>query len=91
MSKPIKYFFDDLNRMSVSFSGDKQVNTVIQAVNNMLNNQYLWCNHGWTLRELSAQMPVRGIPTMSFGPGIQQTFSDGTMDKEERVSKLVIE
>jgi len=88
ISHSIKYFFDNLNKMGVSFSGEKQVNTVIQAVDNMHNNQHLWCNHGWTPRELSAQMPSRGVPTMSFGPGIQQTFADGTMDKDEFISKL---
>ncbi len=88
ISDSIKYFFDDLNRMGVSFSRNKQPNTAIQAVSNMLNNQHLWCNRGWTPHELFTQAPVRSMPTMSFGPGMQQAFADGTMDKDELVRKL---
>ena len=29
-----------------------------------------------------------GAPSISFGPGIQEAFADGTMDKNELVRKI---
>ena len=84
----IKYFFDDLLTMGVALSGEKQANAIVRSVNDMHNNQHLWCNHGWTPLELSAQMPFQGMPTMSFGPGMQRAFADGAMDKEELIRRL---
>lgn len=87
-SNSIKYFFDDLNAMGVSFSGDKQVNTILRASNNMHNNQHLWCNRGWTPHALSKQMQPKGPRTMSFGPGLKQAFADGTLDQDELIRKM---
>ena len=86
-TKSLECFFDDLTAMGVSFSGDKQVNAILRVVNDMRNNQHLWCNHGWTPHELSAEM-AGGIPTMSFGPGMQRAFADGTLDKDAIVRRL---
>ena len=29
-----------------------------------------------------------GVPSISFGPGLQQAFADGTMDKGDLIRKI---
>lgn len=88
ISRFIEYFFDDLNAMGVRLKGEKQVNDILRLVNNMHNNQHLWCNRGWTPKELSKQISAWDMPTLSFGPNIQKAFSDGSMNKEELIREL---
>lgn len=84
----IGYFFDDLNVMGVAFSDESQINKIVKAINDMHNNQNLWCNHGWTPRALAMLTPRRGVPTISFGAGIQKAFADGAINKKELTEKL---
>ena len=84
----LKYFFDDLNVMGVALSDERQVNKIVGVINDMHNNQNLWCNHGWTPRALAMLTPRSGVPTISFGPGIQKAFADGVIDKKELTKKL---
>ncbi len=51
-----KSFFEDLTAMGVVLSSDRQINALLNAITETCNNQHLWCNHGWTTRELSARM-----------------------------------
>lgn len=87
-TKIIEYFFDDLTKMGVVLSDDKQVNEILAAIQNMLNNQNLWRNHGWTPNELQKRMQPSNFLTISFSPGIQKAFADNTIDKNELVKKL---
>lgn len=52
------------------------------------NGSRLWCLRGWTPNELAAMHGNTGAPSISFGPSIQKTFADGTMDKSELVRKI---
>ena len=52
------------------------------------NGSRLWCLRGWTPNELAAMHGNTGAPSISFVPGIQEAFADGTMDKNELVRKI---
>ncbi len=83
-----KSFFDDLRAMGVVLSNDGQPNELLNAITETCNNQHIWRNHGWTPNELSARMRYGGTPTISFGPGMQKAFADGSMDKDE-ISRIL--
>lgn len=84
----IDSFFEDLTAMGVMLFDRNQAETLLQAIYDMCNNQHLWCNRGWTPTELSSRMRGSEMPTVSFGPGLRKAFADGTMNKDEIVSKL---
>ncbi len=81
-------FFEDLTAMGVMLSGKYQLNTLIEAIYDMCNNQHLWCNHGWTPNALAAHSSSTGMPTITFGPGIQKAFAEGAIDKDEALRIL---
>lgn len=84
----LEYFLDDLNAMGVTLSSEKEFNELARTVNDMHNHQNLWCHRGWSPRALFGQVEMRGKPTVSFGPGLQKAFADGTMDQDEIVQAL---
>lgn len=84
----IEWFIDDLTAMGVVFSGEKQLQTLINAATEMHNHQHLWANRGWAPDDMSRQRRGHGIPPICFGPGIQKAFADGTMDKAEMIQEL---
>ncbi|MBE6908997.1 MAG: hypothetical protein E7474_05270 [Ruminococcaceae bacterium] len=86
-SKSIEYFFDSLTEMGVVLPS-KQSEKLLALITDMNNNQHLWCNHGWTPSDLSAQFSGSVRPMLSFGPGIQQAFANGSMDRTELERKM---
>lgn len=86
-SRNIEYFFDSLTEMGVVLHMN-QTEKLIRAITDMNNNQHLWCNHGWTPRELSAQFAGSMQPKLLFGPGMQEAFANGIMDRAELERKL---
>ncbi len=82
----IRNILDDLNVMGVDLT-EKQFDRLAEDVNDMHNNQNLWCNHGWTPIELVRLSP-RGPVAMSFGPGLRELFEDGTLDRDNMVRRL---
>ena len=52
------------------------------------NNSRLWCIKGWTPNELANQSRSSRPRAISFGPGIQHAFSEGSIDKEELFSQI---
>ena len=65
-----------------------QLSTLMRLMMQYHNGSRLWCLRGWTPNELAAMHGNTGAPSISFGPGIQEAFSDGTMDKNELVRKI---
>ena len=53
-----------------------------------INGSRLWCLRGWKPNELADMHGNSGVPSISFGPGLQQAFADGTMDKGDLVRKI---
>ena len=83
----IEYFFDRLAEMGVVLRMN-QVKKLMQAITDMSNNQHLWCNHGWTPRELSAQFAGLRQPKLLFGTSMQRAFADGSVDRGDLECKL---
>ena len=52
------------------------------------NNSRLWCLSGWKPIELVAIYRGRGPTAISFGPGMQKAFADGSLDRDELVKKF---
>ena len=67
---------------------EKQQDTLMRLMMQYHNGSRLWCLRGWTPNELAAMHGNTGAPSISFGPGIQEAFADGTMDKNELVRKI---
>ena len=70
---------------------EKQLKKLLNDLMDLHNNLHLWCNRGWTSKELGAKEMVsspKGLPSIVFGPNMKKMFEDGTMDKDELVKKL---
>ena len=67
---------------------EKQQDTLMRLMMQYHNGSRLWCLRGWTPNELAGMHGNTGTPSISFGPGIQNAFADGTMDKSEFVRKI---
>ena len=67
---------------------EAQHSTLMRLMMQYHNGSRLWCLRGWTPNELAAMYGNTGAPSISFGPGIQKMFADGTMDKNELVRKI---
>ncbi len=67
---------------------ETQHSTLMRLMMQYHNGSRLWCLRGWTPSELAAKHGNTGAPSISFGPGIQEAFADGTMDKNELVRKI---
>ena len=67
---------------------ETQHSTLMRLMMQYHNGSRLWCLRGWTPNELAVMHGNTGAPSISFGPGIQEAFADGTMDKNELVRKI---
>ena len=67
---------------------ETQHSTLMWLMMQYHNGSRLWCLRGWTPNELAAMHGNTGAPSISFVPGIQEAFADGTMDKNELVRKI---
>lgn len=85
----LKYFTDDLTEMGVLLT-KKQAVHLIQSLMDYYSHLHLWCNCGWTLPELTEKIygSRQVMPQIQFGPGMEKAFADGSLDREELVSKL---
>ncbi len=79
----IQTVLDELDEVGVRIS-EKELRILIDIVNEYHNTSHLWCLSGWAPSDLAKA--YGGVPgAVSFGPGIQKAFSEGTMDKDELV------
>ena len=85
----LNYFMADLTEMGVLLT-EGQADYLIKSLMWYHNHLHLWCNCGWTPVEMSEKIFGSGqaMPQIQFGPGIEKAFTDGTIDREELVSKL---
>ena len=67
---------------------ETQHSTLMRLMMQYHNGSRLRCLRGWTPNELAAMHGNTGAPSISFVPGIQEAFADGTMDKNELVRKI---
>ena len=53
------------------------------------NGSRLWCLRGWKPNEPADMHGGNsGVPSISFGPGLQRAFAEGIMDKGDLVRKI---
>ena len=67
---------------------EKQQDTLMRLIVQYHNGSRLWCPRGWKPNELADMHGNSDVPSISFGPGLQQAFADGTMDKGDLVRKI---
>ena len=65
-----------------------QAEELMRLIMELRNNSRQWCISGWKPVELAQRYKPQGKPAISFGPGIQQAFANGDMDREEMVRQL---
>ena len=89
MTKHLEYIMEELEEAGVCLT-DKQLEKLLKLVSAFHNNSRLWGLSGWKPVELARMTLSRGLPAISFGPGLQKAFADGTMNKEliEGIRKL---
>lgn len=66
----------------------KQFETLMQLMQDANNHSHLWSNCGWTPIALRQRYGNPAPRSMSFGPGLQQAFAKGDIDKNELIEKL---
>ena len=52
------------------------------------NNSRLGCLSGWKPDEPAAMYSGNGPTAISFGPGMQQGFAEGALDRDELVREI---
>lgn len=87
MTKHLEYITEELEEAGVCLT-DKQLEKLLELVSAFHNNSNLWGLSGWKPVELARMTLCRGMPAISFGPGLQKAFADGTMNKEELVEGI---
>ena len=82
----MKFLFTELEEVGVQLS-EKQLNKLIEFINEVNNNTHIWVNRGWTPRELAGQYMRNnaGPQAISFGPGVEKAISEGMMNREELI------
>ena len=83
----VQWFIDELEEAGVEMTQEK-IEKLLKLTTDYHNNSHLWCLSGWKPSELAAMFRGNGPMSISFGPGMQQAFADGHLDKEELVREM---
>ena len=83
----IQNLTDELHEVGVCLT-KKQQDTLMRLMIQYHNGSRLWCLRGWKPNELADMHGNSGVPSISFGPGLQQAFADGIMDKGDLIRKI---
>ena len=83
----LQWILDELNEAGVEIT-QEQVETLLRLITDYHNNSRLWCLFGWKPSELAKMYQGRGPTAISFGPGMQKAFADGSLDRDELVRKI---
>ena len=78
---------NELHEVGVRLT-EKQQDMLMQLIVQYHNGSRLWCLRGWKPNELADMHGNSDVPSISFGPGLQQAFADGIMDKGDLVRKI---
>ena len=78
---------NELHEVGVRLT-EKQQDTLMRLIVQYHNGSRLWCLRGWKPNELADMHGNSGVPSISFGPGLQQAFADGIMDKGDLIRKI---
>ena len=86
----IRFLTQELEEVGVQLT-EKELKQLLQLLNDYHNHTHLWCIRGWAPSELhktSMSDGQPGIPSITFGPGMQKAFADGTLNKNELIAML---
>ena len=84
----IRLLVDEINEAGVQLD-QRRFSDLVQLLMNCHNHSHLWCNRGWVPVELAQTMSKhQGMPSISFGPGLQKLFEDGTLNKEQYIKAI---
>ena len=86
-AKLIEYMLDELDEMGVDMN-DYQLERLVPLVNDLHNSLNMWCLGGWSPKELAKKTSFSGTPVMTFGPGMQKAFAEGTLDREQLINEV---
>ena len=86
-TRTLQWILDELNEVGVEIK-EKQIEKLLRLITDYHNNSRLWCLSGWKPNELVAIYRGGGPTSISFGPGIQKAFADGSLDRDELVKKI---
>ena len=86
-TKTLQWLIDELEETGVEMTQEK-LETLLRLTTEYHNNSRLWCLSGWKPAELFAMYRGNGPTAISFGPGMQQAFADGSLDKNELVREI---
>ena len=78
---------NELHEVGVRLT-EKQQDMLMQLIVQYHTGSRLWCLRGWKPNELADMHGNSDVPRISFGPGLQQAFADGIMDKGDLVRKI---
>lgn len=84
---PIYDAMNYLEETEFIFKNEVQVNRFMKHYSDFINNSHLWSNFGYTPHDMlfANKKPLKSI---SFGPGLQEAFADGGIDKDELVDMI---
>lgn len=87
-AQDLQYIFEILDKDFGVMMTRKDAEHFIRLYMEFSNRSNRWTTCGWKPAELHIRQGS-GIPSsISFGPGMQKAFADGTLDKEEVAAKL---
>ena len=83
----LQWLIDDLEEAGVEMTFDK-VDALSKLVMDFHNSSHLWCLSGWQPNELVKMYHGKSLTAISFGPEMQKTFADGSLEKDELVREI---
>ena len=86
-TETIQWYIDELEEVGVEMTRGK-TEKLLRLITDYHNNSRLWCLSGWKPRELAAMYRGSGPTAISFGPGMQKAFEDGSLDRDELVRRI---
>lgn len=86
-TKTLQWLVDELEETGVEMTQEK-MERLMRLTTDYHNNSRLWCLSGWKPNELATMYRGNGPTAISFGPGMQQAFAEGTLDRDELVREI---
>ena len=86
-TRTLQWLIDELEETGVEMTQEK-IESLLHLTTDYHNNSRLWCLSGWKPNELAAMYRGNGPTAISFGPGLQQAFAEGAIDRDELVREI---